>query len=92
MPSTYSSKLTLSPQITVLYELYALKFLVPDFCLWEQDPALLHVEYHDVGGDAALVLLRLQGHHHLVLLIREKQEGSTVCSILQSPGSIGTRI
>lgn len=57
-----------------LYELYALVLHVPDLGLGQQD-ASVEREGHDVRGDLAGVLLRLERHHDLIVRVGDKLEG-----------------
>ena len=55
-------------------ELYALVLHTPDLGL-RQEEASVQREGHDVGGDLAAILLRLEGHDDLVVGVGDELEG-----------------
>lgn len=57
-----------------LNKLYSFILHVADLGLWQQE-APVQREGHDVGGDLAPVLLRLEGHNDLVIGVGDELEG-----------------
>lgn len=57
-----------------LYELYSFILHTSYLGLWEED-APIKCEGHDVAGDDASVLFRLEGHDYLVVSVGDELEG-----------------
>lgn len=60
--------------LTHLDKLYSFVLHSADLGLWKQEAAIQR-EGHDIGGDSAIVLFRLESHDDLVIRVGDELEG-----------------
>lgn len=61
-------------ELTHLDEFYSFVLHSADLGLWKQEAAVQR-EGHDIGGNPAIVLFRLESHNDLVIRVGDELEG-----------------